>query len=278
MTSWIADSCEANGINIHYLRTGGAKPPLVLLHGLMGGGACWSPVARSLEAEYDVVMPDARGHGSSSAPLHGYRYEDHAADVVGLIQSLELDAPILLGHSMGGMTAALAASQAPDVIRAVVLVDPTFLSPEWQREVRDSDVAEKHRRVLSLSKTEALAQARQRRTRRSSELVELLVEARQNTRMSAFDVLTPPNPEYHGLVSKIDAPILLVIRDSPVVSLQTASELQRLNPRLQVEQIRDAGHAVPYDQPERLGSVVASFLHSVVARPLGGPQHASSAG
>ena len=73
MTSWITGVREANGINIHYLRTGAVKPPLVLLHGLMGSGACWTPLARSLEGEYDLVMPDARGHGESSAPLHGYR-------------------------------------------------------------------------------------------------------------------------------------------------------------------------------------------------------------
>jgi N-formylmaleamate deformylase len=159
MTSWITGVCEANGTNIHYLRTGGVKPPLVLLHGLMGSGACWSPLAHSLEAEYDVVMPDARGHGNSSAPLHGYRYEDHASDVIELIRGLGLTAPILLGHSMGGMTAAVVASQVSSMIRGVILADPTFLSPEWQREVRDSDVAEQHRRVLSLDKCEALAQA-----------------------------------------------------------------------------------------------------------------------
>jgi N-formylmaleamate deformylase len=264
MTSWITGVCEANGINIHYLRTGGAKPPLVLLHGLMGSGACWSPLARSLEAEYDVVMPDARGHGNSSAPLHGYRYEDHASDVIELIRGLGLTAPILLGHSMGGMTAAVVASQVSSMIRGVILADPTFLSPEWQREVRDSDVAEQHRRVLSLDKCDALAQERLRHTRRSSEIVELFADARQQTRMSAFDVLTPPNPEYHQLVSTIDVPILLVIGDNPVVSLETARELQSLNSRIRVEQIQDAGHGVPYDQPERFGSLVRSFLRSVV--------------
>jgi len=264
MTSWITAVCEANGINIHYLRTGGVKPPLVLLHGLMGSGACWSPLARSLEADYDVVMPDARGHGNSSAPLHGYRYEDHASDVIELIRGLGLAAPILLGHSMGGMTAAVVASQVSSMIRGVILADPTFLSPEWQREVRDSDVAEQHRRVLSLDRRDALAQARLRHTRRSSEIVEPLADARQQTRMSAFDVLTPPNPEYHQLVSAIDVPILLVIGDDPVVSLETATELQSLDSRMRVEQIQDAGHGVPYDQPERFGSVVRSFLRSVV--------------
>jgi N-formylmaleamate deformylase len=263
MTSWTTGICEANGIDIHYARTGGVKPPLVLLHGLMGSGACWSPLARSLEGDYDVVMPDARGHGESSAPLHGYRDEDHAKDGIEFIRGLGLPAPILLGHSMGGMTAAVVASQAPSMIRGVILADPTFLSPERQREVRDSDVAEQHRRVLGLDKGDALAQARLRHPRRSSEIVELFADARHQTRMSAFDVLTPPNPEYRRVVSAIVVPILLVIGDSPVVSLETARELQGLNARLRVEQLLDAGHAVPFDQPERFGSVVRSFLRSV---------------
>ncbi|MDR3614373.1 MAG: alpha/beta fold hydrolase [Candidatus Obscuribacterales bacterium] len=71
MTSWTTAVCKSNGIDIHYLRTGGAKPPLVLLHGLTGSGACWSPLAHALEAQWDVVMPDARGHGNSSTPLSG---------------------------------------------------------------------------------------------------------------------------------------------------------------------------------------------------------------
>ena len=121
---------------------------------------------------------------------------------------------MLLGHSMGGMTAALVASQVARVIRGVILVDPTFLSPQRQREVRDSDVAEQHRRLLRLEKGDVSAQARVRHPRRSSEIVELLAEARLQTRMSAFDVLTPPNPEYRQLVSTIDVPSLLVIGDT----------------------------------------------------------------
>ncbi|MFP2932524.1 alpha/beta fold hydrolase [Pyxidicoccus sp. 3LG] len=120
--------CETNGINIHYLRTGGANPPVVLLHGLIGNGACWTRLARVLEGEVDVVMPDARGHGGSSAPHHGYRYDAHASDVVGLIRGLELSRPVLLGHSMGGMTAAVVASRGAGGIRGLILVDPTSRS------------------------------------------------------------------------------------------------------------------------------------------------------
>jgi pimeloyl-ACP methyl ester carboxylesterase len=162
------------------------------------------------------------------------------------------------------MTAALVASRGTKVIRGLVLADPTFLSPQRQREVRDSDVAEQHRRALSRTRSELLAEAQARHSRRSPEILELFAEARLQTCMGAFDVLTPPNPEYRQLVSTIDAPTLLVIGDTGnVVSLETAMELQSLNPRMRVEQIRDAGHALPYDQPARFAAVVRSFLCSV---------------
>ena len=270
MKSWITGFQETNGISVHYLRTGGDKPPLILLHGLTGSGACWTPLARSLEKEYDVVMPDARGHGNSSTPLQGYRYEDHAADVMGLIRGLGLSAPILLGHSMGGMTAAVVAGLAANAglaaksIRGVILADPTFLSAERQREVYDSDVAEQHRRLLAQDRGAVLADLRSRHTRRSPEIVELIASARLQTRMAAFDVLTPPNPEYRPLLSTIDVPILFVIGDAGVVSLETVGELQSRNSGIRVELIPGAGHGVQYDQPERFEAVVRPFLSSVV--------------
>jgi len=81
MNNWKAATCNANNINIHYTRTGGNKPPVILLHGLMTNGLCWTDLARTLEKDYDVIMPDARGHGQSDVPGEGYQYEDLANDV-----------------------------------------------------------------------------------------------------------------------------------------------------------------------------------------------------
>jgi len=265
MANWIRGNCEANGINIHYLRTGGTKPPLVALHGLTGSGACWMILAGALDDGYDVIMPDARGHGQSSAPLQGYSYRDHASDVVGLIDALDLAAPILLGHSMGGMTAAMVASEVGIAIRGVILADPTFLSPERQREVHESDVIEQHRRLLGQGKGEVLEQARLRHPHRSPELVELMTDARLQTQTRAFEVLTPPNPDYRESVRAISVPTLLVIGDNGVISLEAAEELQTLNQRLRYERIPNAGHGLLYDHPDHFAAVVRSFLQSVVA-------------
>jgi pimeloyl-ACP methyl ester carboxylesterase len=263
MTDWIRGTCAANGIDIHYLRTAGDKPPLIALHGLTGGGACWTLLARALEGRYDVIMPDARGHGASSAPPRGYMYCDLADDVIGLIKGLRLDAPVVLGHSMGGMTAAVVASEMGTAIRGLILADPTFLPPERQREVYESDVAGQHRRLLGRNKDEVLAEAMQRQPHRSRELLELIIDARLRTATSAFEVLTPPNPDFRQLVMGIAVPSLLVVGDNGVVTVETARELQELNPRLRHEVIANAGHGLHYDRPNEFAAVVRTFLETV---------------
>jgi pimeloyl-ACP methyl ester carboxylesterase len=99
--------------------------------------------------------------------------------------------------------------------------------------------------------------------------LECLVDARLQTSMSAFEVLTPPNPDYRELIQSMHAPILLVIGDKGGVSLDTARELRELNPLLRYELIPDAGHGVPYDQPERLGAAMSSFLRPISALRTG---------
>lgn len=260
MTRWATAICKTNGINLHYTRTGAGRSPLVLLHGLTGNGTCWTDLARALQVKYDVIMPDARGHGKSSVPDHGYRYEDHASDVIGLIKALKLSPPVLLGHSMGGMTATMVAAHNPGLLCGLILVDPTFLSPEVQWQVADSDVADQHRQILKQSLAEVITEAQKRHPHRSADMLERIARARLQTSLEAFDVLTPPDPDYMRLVSAVDVPSLLVIGDAGVVSATVAAELQHVNSRLQVEQIREAGHGLHYDQPERFTAVVQSFL------------------
>lgn len=266
MAGWTTETCKANGIDVHYIRTGGDKPPVVLLHGLMLNGTCWTTLARALEKDYDVVMPDARGHGYSSAPNHGYCYDNLATDVMSLIEVLRLKNPVLLGHSMGGMTAAVVASQNPKQLRGLILADPTFLTPHRQREVYESDVAVQHRQILNRPKEDYLADIQVRHSRRPREIIELFAQARFQTSIQAFEILRPPNPNYVQLIDTLDVPSLLVVGDvDSVVTAAMAAELAGLNQHLKIVQIAEAGHALPYDQPERFSAVVQTFLRSVNA-------------
>lgn len=266
---WTDGVCRANGINIHYLRTGGNKPTIIALHGLAGNSVCWSPIARALEQHYDIIMPDARGHGQSSAPRHGYTYQDHANDVIELIRTLGIKSPYLLGHSMGGMTAAMVASRLGLAINGVILADPTFLSAEWPHEVYHRQQVEQHQQMLTSSK-EALFKADKAKHRfRAAAIIEHLIEARLQTSLQAFDVLIPPNPEFDELIRNIYVPTLMVLGSEGIVSTQTARELHCMNPELQYKLIQDAGHGLPYDEPGRLAAAIHAFLKpKTMAKPL----------
>lgn len=127
---------QTNGIKIHYERTGGNKPPFVFCHGITDNGRCFLRLAKHLEADFDVVMIDARGHGKSDAPLEGYSADHHADDLNGLIQFLGLDKPILYGHSMGARTVSRLAAKVPDLPRAVILEDPVYIIPMSDEEIK----------------------------------------------------------------------------------------------------------------------------------------------
>src|SRR5258708_16368912 len=165
MTEWPDRYIHANGIDIHYYRTGGAnKPSIILLHGVMDSSQCWPRVASDLQERFDVIMPDARGHGRTTGSLEGLSYNVLAADVAALIHALDLEKPYLFGHSMGAMTAATVAANYPQLARAIILEDPPLKDATLASA--DKEAAEHQalrQRILSLkalSPEECLVAAR----------------------------------------------------------------------------------------------------------------------
>jgi pimeloyl-ACP methyl ester carboxylesterase len=122
---WTDGYVLANGIRIHYWRTGGnSKPVMVLAHGSSDDGLCWTNFAKEFTADFDIIMFDARGHGLSDPPMQGDPADAQAEDLAALIRELKLVKPIVMGHSMGSASAAWFAAKYPDVPRAVILEDP----------------------------------------------------------------------------------------------------------------------------------------------------------
>src|SRR5689334_11621176 len=139
MTEWKEGQINANGITIHYYRSGGdKKPSILLLHGITDSGQCWPRVAVDLEGSYDTIMTDARGHGHSGASAD-FSIALLADDAAAVIRALGLEKPYVWGHSMGAITAATLAAAYPGLVRAVVLEDPPLRDEPRFQETPDKE-------------------------------------------------------------------------------------------------------------------------------------------
>jgi 3-oxoadipate enol-lactonase len=115
---------EGHRHRIAYRRAGDG-PPLVLLHPLALSGEVWGGFAERLAGAFDVIAPDARGHGDSGWNGEPFGVDDLADDVAALLDGLGLEAACLAGLSMGGSTAVSFAGRYPGRAVAMVLADTT---------------------------------------------------------------------------------------------------------------------------------------------------------
>lgn len=105
-----------------------ARPPVIMVHGAFCGGWAFEAFRAPFEAAgHTVLTPDLRGHGlrQPSSAVVGLSMSDYAADIAALVRA-QAEPPVLVGHSLGGLVAMMAAAKAP--VAALVLLAP---SPPW---------------------------------------------------------------------------------------------------------------------------------------------------
>jgi len=123
---------ELGEVRLFYTDDGppaGAGVPLLLVHGYGADSHDWVPHLPRLTAGHRVIAPDLRGHGYSSAPEAGYRPRELAADLVRLLDRLEVPRVTAFGHSLGALVVSALAVEHPGRVRALVCVDPGYGQP-----------------------------------------------------------------------------------------------------------------------------------------------------
>lgn len=111
-----------NGIQLHYV-TAGAGEPLVLLHGYPQTHHAWHKIIPELAQYFTVIAPDLRGLGDSERPATGYEKQIIAEDIYQLVRSLGYEKIYLVGHDYGGSTAYFLASEHPELVQRLIVIE-----------------------------------------------------------------------------------------------------------------------------------------------------------
>jgi pimeloyl-ACP methyl ester carboxylesterase len=126
-----------NGVRIHYQRIG-TGPDLVMVHGITGNLAVWHlNIVPSLSEHFRTLTYDLRGHGHSDVPPDGYTPEAMAADLLELLDALEIERPVIVGHSYGADIALYFAAAYPQRVQEVIAIESALPALEASRRSED---------------------------------------------------------------------------------------------------------------------------------------------
>lgn len=260
---------HTNGIDMYY-ESVGAGPPLLLLHGL---GSCtedWELQIPAFARHFRVITADMRGHGRSDKPPGPTSVPQMAADVLGLLDALEIEAAHIVGLSMGGMVAFQLAVDRPERVHSLVIVNsgPALVprtAGEWLRVQQRLALA----RLFPPARSGRFISQRLFPKPEQEEMRQQLVErwARNDQRAYLASMRALVGWSVLDRVGAIRQPVLIISGDRDYTPVESKRNyMARLqNARLVV--IEDSGHATPIDQSERFNACVLDFLLSLNGAP-----------
>lgn len=249
---------------LNYKRFGKGQP-LVILHGFLGSLDNWLTLGKKFARDYDVILADQRNHGKS---FHSdeFGYDEMVQDLENLINHLDLDQPILLGHSMGGKTVMQYTTYHPQQIEKLIVAD---IGPKAYPVHQDQILA--GLQAIPINQV----QSRQEADDILSDYVGL-----ESTRVFLLKNLKrTPN----GFEWKMNLPVLkknisevgnsliyhlpvetdtLFIRggNSDYILDDEWEEIEEIFPNSRLSTIANAGHWLHAEQPEKFYEEVMSFL------------------
>ena len=250
------------------LRWGSAAPELLLLHGGAQNAHTWDTM--NLALQRPLVAVDLPGHGHSAhRDDHAYWPRENAAAVEIAMRALAPDARCVVGMSLGGLTAVALAARAPDLVRALVLVDVT---PGVDSEKASAIVSfvngpetfasleEILERTIAFNPTRSESSLRRGVLHNAVEQSDGRWRWRYDLPRWGENAL----PDWQSLWDDLSAypgPITLVRGSlSPVVTDDDVAELQRRRPDANVIVVDGAGHSVQGDRPLELAAIIDAAL------------------
>ena len=272
-----------NGLDFHYRDWGGSGRSLVLLHGLASTCHIWDLVAPILSEDYSVAALDQRGHGESAKPEGGYDFASVANDLLGFIQGMGLDRPIIVGHSWGGDVALEFSVAYPSAASGLCFVDGGMIEPSARYPSLEETRVQMAPPVLTgmtvdqfLERIRNGNQARMMTPRVEEAILANFAVLEDNTirpqlsrenHIRIIEALWDHHPPQ--LYPRLECPVLIL----PARQRSNPAEMERLwrkeagvaaaagsMQRSKVVWLEDSVHDVPLQRPELVASVIREHI------------------
>ncbi|KAL0818192.1 hypothetical protein ABMA28_008701 [Loxostege sticticalis] len=257
---------------------GSSRPPLVILHGLLGSKNNWNSMSKAIHRTTGrkVISIDARNHGDSRhSSQHTYVHMAH--DVMKLLKKLDLSKVSLLGHSMGGRTAMVLSLLCSDLVSSLIVVDisPVKTSPQIfsMANLFDAMSSVSIRPGIAMSKARKLADEQLKGITPDVNLRNFLITnlVQTNTGAYTWRVNIPAlKDNFQTHISSFPSnlrglqycgPTLFVGGSlSDYIGKHDLREIQEYFPLADLVFIEGAGHWVHSQKPEKFLETVCKFL------------------
>jgi len=243
-----------------FIDDGGAGDvPVLFIHSLAGNTQQWAAQIDYLRKTRRAIAIDLRGHGQSQDANGHYTIDSLTEDVHAVVDALDLQKFVLVGHSLGGSVAVSYAGAYPERVAGLLLVDPsgdsTQIPDEELRPFLDAMGSEAYQSVIEGYWQQIL-------TNSTKATVEKVMQALHNTpKATVVELLTSLfkyNPvlalnRYHGPKLSVITPIT----DTPIGLHKLVSDLPHV-------MVTGTGHWLHMDKPERFNQLLDDFLASTV--------------
>ncbi|NLS04272.1 3-oxoadipate enol-lactonase [Rhizobium sp. P32RR-XVIII] len=253
-----------NDIAIHYQIIGGPadKPVIVFANSLGTDFRIWRDVVMRLAGDFAIVLYDKRGHGLSDVGQVPYSIEDHASDLMGLLDMLEVKQAFICGLSVGGLIAQAVYQRHPELVRGLILCDTAHkigTADGWNARigtVADNGIGSIVDGVMKLWFTPAF---RRPENTAYHGYRNMLVRQPVEGYLATCEAIR--DADYTEAAKRIAVPTICIVGDQdgstpPDLVKSTA----QLIPNARFEVIRDAGHIPCVEQPEALTAVIRAFI------------------
>jgi len=259
-----------------FYRKYGEGPPLIILHGLYGDSSNWITIARQLEKNYTVFVPDMRNHGNSPHSRE-HDYMAMSSDIIEFTEKKSLPKVSLLGHSMGGKAAITFSMMNPEKVAALIIAD---ISP-FSRSDQSDTIPRFHQKVLETLLNTDISSYSGR-----AEIEKAISEIIGDRRTASFllkNLYRMENGKYgwrlnarslydnlDNLMGGVPADINNKITGFPVLFIKGSDSgylpeshfpaITGLFPAAEFKTIEGAGHWLHAEKPEEFTETVKSFL------------------